>query len=133
MIKLELAFSFLKRNLKLIAGVVLIAVLIGGGIYAKHWYNNQLTASYNLGVKDTDNKWKIQQQGTKDKNQAYKDDQQILTDALSRRLAEEQERNARLQSQLEKKQNAYSKSDAGKKQGLDDQFVDIYNGSLRTK
>lgn len=133
MIQIEMALKFLKSNLKVIAVVVLLAVLVGGGFYVKHWYNDQITQSYNLGVSDTDRKWKDVQQQNKDENQSYKDEQQIASDILERKLAEEQAKNAELQAQLNAKQDAYSRSDAGKKQGLDNQFVDIYNESLGVK
>lgn len=133
MIQIEMALKFLKSNVKAIAALVLLAVLVGGGFYAKHWYNDQITQSYNLGVSDTDRKWKDVQQQNKDENQSYKDEQQIASDILERKLAEEQAKNAELQAQLNAKQDAYSRSDAGKKQGLDNQFVDIYNESLGVK
>lgn len=133
MIQIEMALKFLKSNLKVIAVVILLAVLVGGGFYAKHWYDEQITQSYNLGVSDTDRKWKDVQQQNKDENKSYKDEQQIASDILERKLAEEQAKNAELQAQLNAKQDAYSRSDAGKKQGLDNQFVDIYNESLGVK
>lgn len=125
--------QLIKSNIKLVIVIVLSAILIGGVFYTKHWYNEQITDSYNRGVQETDQKWKKIQQQNKDDNQSYKDEQQIASDVLQNKLAEEQAKNAQLQAKLNEKQNAYSRSDAGKKQGLDNNFVDIYNESLGVK
>lgn len=127
---LKLVLAFIKDNAKLVIAAILAIALISGAVYTKHWYDDQITQSYNLGVRDTDNKWKIVQQQNKDENQSYKDDQELASHALESKLAEEQAKNAELRSRLDDKQNAYSGSDAGKKQGLDNDFVDIYNESL---
>lgn len=130
---LKLVLAFIKDNAKLVIAAILAIALISGAVYTKHWYNDQITASYNQGVKDTDQKWTIAQQKNKDANQDYKDKQQDSTDDLSRQLEEEKAKNALLQSALEKKQSDYQNSENGKKKGLDDAFVDIYNESLGLK
>lgn len=125
--------QLIKSNIKLVVVIVLAVILIGGVVYTKHWYNEQITASYKLGVKETDDKWTKKQQENKDANQDYKDKQQDVSDELSRQLEEERAKNAKLQSELEKKQSAYQNSDNGKKKCLDNDFVDIYNESLGLK
>ena len=69
----------------------------------------------------------------KDANQDFKNGQQDFSDELSRQLAEEKAKNDLLRSRLDEKQQAYNKSEAGKKFGLDNDFVDIYNESLGVK
>lgn len=133
MIDFKMIFGFIKNYSKILIAAILAIALISGAVYTKHWYNDQITASYNQGVKDTDQKWTIAQQKNKDANQDYKDKQQDSTDDLSRQLEEEKAKNALLQSALEKKQSDYQNSANGKKKGLDDAFVDIYNESLGLK
>ncbi len=130
---LKLVLAFIKDNAKLVIAAILAIALIGGAVYTKHWYNDQIEASYNRGVKATDNKWIANQQENKDANHDYKDNQQKASDELSKQLEEERAKNAKLQSELDKKQDAYRNSENGKKKGLDNDFVDIYNESLGLK
>lgn len=130
---LKLVLAFIKDNSKLVIAAILAISLISGAVYTKHWYNDQITASYNLGVKATDDKWIAKQQENKNANHDYKDNQQKASDELGRQLEEERAKNAKLQSELDKKQSAYQNSDNGKKKGLDNDFVDIYNESLGLK
>lgn len=130
---LKLVLAFIKDNAKLVIAAILAIALISGAVYTKHWYNDQITASYNLGVKATDDKWIAKQQENKNANHDYKDNQQKASDELGRQLEEERAKNAKLQSELDKKQSAYQNSDNGKKKGLDNDFVDIYNESLGLK
>lgn len=130
---LKLVLAFIKDNAKLVIAAILAIALISGAVYTKHWYNDQITASYNRGVKATDDKWIAKQQENKNANHEYKDDQQKASDELSKQLEEERAKNAKLQSELDKKQSAYQNSDNGKKKGLDNDFVDIYNESLGLK
>lgn len=130
---LKLVLAFIKDNAKLVIAAILAIALISGAVYTKHWYNDQITASYDRGVKATDDKWIAKQQENKNANHEYKDDQQKASDELGRQLEEERAKNAKLQSELDKKQSAYQNSDNGKKKGLDNDFVDIYNESLGLK
>ncbi|QXL90321.1 hypothetical protein [Salmonella phage NINP13076] len=130
---IQTALLFIKSNAKALIAVVLAIALICGVVYTKHWYNDQITASYNLGVKDTDAKWEKVVQKNKDDNKTFKDDQQALADDLARQLAEEKAKNDKLKTELDKKQSAYRNSENGKRYGLDKDFVDIYNGSLGVK
>lgn len=130
---LKLVLAFIKDNAKLVIAAILAIALISGAVYTKHWYNNQITASYDRGVKAADDKWIAKQQENKNANHDYKDNQQKASDELSKQLEEERAKNAKLQSELDKKQDAYRNSDNGKKKGLDNDFVDIYNESLGLK
>lgn len=130
---LKLVLAFIKDNAKLVIAAILAIALTSGAVYTKHWYNDQITASYDRGVKATDDKWIAKQQENKNANHEYKDDQQKASDELGRQLEEERAKNAKLQSELDKKQSAYQNSDNGKKKGLDNDFVDIYNESLGLK
>lgn len=130
---LKLVLAFIKDNANLVIAAILAIALISGAVYTKHWYDNQITASYDLGVKATDAKWIAKQQENKDANHDYKDNQQKASDELSKQLEEERAKNAKLQSELDKKQSAYQNSENGKKKGLDNDFVDIYNESLGLK
>ncbi|WZX10703.1 hypothetical protein [Enterobacter phage EC152] len=130
---LNMVISFIRNNTKLVVAAFLAIALLSGAVYTKHWYNDQITASYNRGVKDTDDKWVAKQQENKNANHDYKDNQQKASDELSKQLEEEKAKNAKLQSELDKKQTAYQNSDNGKKKGLDNDFVDIYNESLGLK
>lgn len=130
---LKLVLAFIKDNAKLVIAAILAIALISGAVYTKHWYNDQITASYDRGVKATDDKWIAKQQENKNANHDYKDNQQKASDELSKQLEEERAKNAKLQSELDKKQSAYQNSDNGKKKGLDNDFVDIYNESLGLK
>lgn len=130
---LKLVLAFIKDNAKLVIAAILAIALISGAVYTKHWYNDQITASYDRGVKATDDKWVAKQQENKNANHDYKDNQQKASDELSKQLEEERAKNAKLQSELDKKQSAYQNSDNGKKKGLDNDFVDIYNESLGLK
>lgn len=129
----RMVVSFIRNNTKLVIAAILAIALFSGAVYTKHWYNDQITASYNRGVKDTDDKWTAKQRENKDANHDYKDNQQKSSDELSKQLEEEKAKNAKLQSELDKKQDAYRNSDNGKKKGLDNDFVDIYNESLGLK
>ena len=130
---LKLVLAFIKDNAKLVIAAILAIALIGVAVYTKHWYNDQIEASYNRGVKATDDKWVAKQQENKNANHDYKDNQQKASDELSKQLEEERAKNEKLQSELDKKQDAYRNSENGKKKGLDDDFVDIYNESLGLK
>ncbi len=130
---LKLVLAFIKDNAKLVIAAILAIALISGAVYTKHWYNDQITASYDRGVKATDDKWIAKQQENKNANHDYKDNQQKASDELSKQLEEERAKNAKLQSELDKKQFDYQNSDNGKKKGLDNDFVDIYNESLGLK
>lgn len=129
----KLVLAFIKDNAKLVIALILAIALVSGAVYTKHWYNDQITASYNRGVKVTDDKWIAKQQENKNANHDYKDNQQRASDELSKQLEEEKAKNAKLQSELDRKQTAYQNSDNGKKKGLDNDFVDIYNESLGLK
>lgn len=129
----KIGLAFIKNNAKLVIVAILSIILVTGVVYTKHWYNDQITASYNHGVKVTDDKWLAKQQENKDANQDYKDNQQKASDELSKQLEEERVKNAKLQSELDKKQANYQNSENGKKKGLDNDFVDIYNESLGLK
>lgn len=129
----KIVISFLRNNTKLVIAAILATALLSGAVYTKHWYNDQITASYNLGVKDTDTKWEKVVQKNKDDNKSFKDDQQARADDLARQLAEEKFKIDKLRTELEKKQNAYRNSENGKRLGLDNDFVDIYNQSLGVK
>ncbi|AGZ17550.1 Rz-like spanin [Escherichia phage 4MG] len=129
----RMVVAFIRNNTKLVIAAILAIALFSGAVYTKHWYNDQITASYNRGVKDTDDKWTAKQQENKNANHDYKDNQQKSSDELSKQLEEEKAKNAKLQSELDKKQDAYRNSDNGKKKGLDNDFVDIYNESLGLK
>ena len=130
---LKLVLAFIKDNAKLVIAAILVIALIGGAVYTNHWYNDQIEASYNRGVKAADDKWVAKQQENKNANHDYKDNQQKASDELSKQLEEERAKNAKLQSELDKKQYAYRNSENGKKKGLDNDFVDIYNESLGLK
>lgn len=129
----KLVLAFFKNNTKLVLAAILAIALVSGAVYTKHWYKDQITASYNRGVKATDDKWIAKQQENKNANHDFKDNQQKASDELSKQLEEEKAKNAKLQSELDKKQDAYRNSENGKKKGLDNDFVDIYNESLGLK
>lgn len=133
MISLTDLFALLKRYKKVIAaGIVALALLIGA-LYIKSWYDDNLTAKYNEGVADTDTKWSLVMQKNKDEQAAFKSQQQAKTDALAADNAKLKAENDLLSKVSGERQTAYAQSDEGKKQGLDDEAVEIYNESLGVK
>ncbi len=123
-------FALIKANAKVIVIVIMLGILSAGAVYTKHWYDNKITASYQKGVKDTDDKWTLVVQQVKDNNQKFKDDQQKSVDKLNEELEEQRKRSNDLQSKLAQKSKDYANSQNGKSKSLDDDFVDIYNESL---
>lgn len=130
---ISMVWTFIKGHTKLVIIAVLSLALLWGAFEVKGWYDDQIQQSYSRGVNDTDNKWDLQMRNNKDANQDFKNGQQDFSDELSRQLAEEKAKNELLRSRLDEKQEAYNKSEAGKKFGLDNDFVDIYNESLGVK
>ena len=130
---ISMVWAFIKGHTKLVIVAVLSLALLWGDFEVKWWYDDQIQQAYSRGVNDTDNKWNLQMRNNKDANQDFKNGQQSFSDELSRQLAEEKAKNDLLRSRLDEKQEAYSKSEAGKKFGLDNDFVDIYNESLGVK
>lgn len=130
---ISMVLTFIKGHTKLVIIAVLSLVLLWGAFEVKGWYDYQIQQAYSRGVNDTDNKWDLQMRNNKDANQDFKNGQQDFSDELSRQLAEEKAKNELLRSRLDEKQEAYNKSEAGKKFGLDNDFVDIYNESLGVK
>lgn len=130
---ISVIWTFIKGHTKLVIIAVLSLALLWGAFEVKGWYDYQIQQAYSRGVNDTDNKWNLQMRNNKDANQDFKNGQQSFSDELSRQLAEEKAKNDLLRSRLDEKQEAYSKSEAGKKFGLDNDFVDIYNESLGVK
>lgn len=133
MIWLKTLLTFFSKNIKQIGVVLCALVLVWGVLGIKHWYNDQLTSSYNAGVSDTDLKWERISQQVLDRNNAFKKQQQDKIDELSAMLVQEREINNQLKEDLDKKVRSYSKTQAGKQVCLDNQFVDIYNESLGVK
>ena len=130
MISLTDLFALAKRYKKVIAVAALAIALLIGALYVKHWYNDQLTAKYNAGVTDTDTKWTLVMQKNKDEQAAFKSLQQAKVDELAAENARLKAENTVLATASGKRQTAYAQSDEGKKQGLDDEAVEIYNESL---
>lgn len=130
---ISMVLTFIKGHTKLVIIAVLSLALLWGAFEVKGWYDYQIQQAYSHGVNDTDNKWDLQMRNNKDANQDFKNWQQDFSDELSRQLAEEKAKNELLRSRLDEKQEAYNKSEAGKKFGLDNDFVDIYNESLGVK
>nr|DAF54381.1 MAG TPA: hypothetical protein [Myoviridae sp. ctnjE18] len=130
---ISVIWTFIKVHTKLVIIAVLSLALLWGAFEVKGWYDYQIQQAYSRGVNDTDNKWVLQMRNNKDENQDFKNGQQDFSDELSRQLAEEKAKNELLRSRLDEKQEAYNKSEAGKKFGLDNDFVDIYNESLGVK
>ena len=130
---ISVVWTFIKGHTKLVIVAVLSLALLWGAFEVKGWYDYQIQQAYSRGVNDTDNKWDLQMRNNKDANQDFKNGQQDFSDELSRQLAEEKAKNELLRSRLDEKQEAYNKSEAGKKFGLDNDFVDIYNESLGVK
>lgn len=130
---ISMVWTFIKGHTKLVIIAVLSLALLWGAFEVKGWYDDQIQQAYSRGVNDTDNKWDLQMRNNKDANQDFKNGQQDFSDELSRQLAEEKAKNELLRSRLDEKQEAYNKSEAGKKFGLDNDFVDIYNESLGVK
>lgn len=130
---ISMVLTFIKGHTKLVIIAVLSLALLWGAFEVKGWYDYQIQQAYSRGVNDTDNKWDLQMRNNKDANQDFKNGQQDFSDELSRQLAEEKAKNELLRSRLDEKQEAYNKSEAGKKFGLDNYFVDIYNESLGVK
>lgn len=130
---ISVILTFIKVHTKLVIIAVLSLALLWGAFEVKGWYDYQIQQAYSRGVNDTDNKWVLQMRNNKDENQDFKNGQQDFSDELSRQLAEEKAKNELLRSRLDEKQEAYNKSEAGKKFGLDNDFVDIYNESLGVK
>lgn len=130
---ISVVWTFIKGHTKLVIIAVLSLALLWGAFEVKGWYDYQIQQAYSRGVNDTDNKWVLQMRNNKDANQDFKNVQQDFSDELSRQLAEEKAKNDLLRSRLDEKQQAYNKSEAGKKFGLDNDFVDIYNESLGVK
>ena len=130
---ISMVLTFIKGHTKLVIIAVLSLALLWGAFEVKGWYDYQIQQAYSRGVNDTDNKWDLQMRNNKDANQDFKNGQQDFSDELSRQLAEEKAKNDLLRSRLDEKQQAYNKSEAGKKFGLDNDFVDIYNESLGVK
>ena len=130
---ISVVWTFIKGHTKLVIVAVLSLALLWGAFEVKWWYDDQIQQAYSRGVNDTDNKWVLQMRNNKDANQDFKNGQQDFSDELSRQLAEEKAKNELLRSRLDEKQEAYNKSEAGKKFGLDNDFVDIYNESLGVK
>lgn len=130
---ISMVLTFIKGHTKLVIIAVLSLALLWGAFEVKGWYDYQIQQAYSRGVNDTDNKWDLQMRNNKDANQYFKNGQQDFSDELSRQLAEEKAKNELLRSRLDEKQEAYNKSEAGKKFGLDNDFVDIYNESLGVK
>ena len=130
---ISVVWTFIKGHTKLVIVAVLSLALLWGAFEVKGWYDYQIQQAYSRGVNDTDNKWVLQMRNNKDANQDFKNGQQDFSDELSRQLAEEKAKNELLRSRLDEKQEAYNKSEAGKKFGLDNDFVDIYNESLGVK
>lgn len=130
---ISMIWTFIKVHTKLVIIAVLSLALLWGAFEVKGWYDYQIQQAYSRGVNDTDNKWVLQMRNNKDENQDFKNGQQDFSDELSRQLAEEKAKNELLRSRLDEKQEAYNKSEAGKKFGLDNDFVDIYNESLGVK
>ncbi|AII27546.1 Rz-like spanin [Escherichia phage Av-05] len=133
MIWFKTLLTFFSKNIKQIGVVLCGVVLVCGILGIKHWYNDQLTSSYNAGVSDTDLKWERINQQVRDHNNAFKKQQQDKIDELSTMLVQEREINNQLKENLDKKIKSYSKTQAGKQVCLDNQFVDIYNDSLGSK
>lgn len=130
---ISMVLTFIKGHTKLVIIAVLSLALLWGAFEVKGWYDYQIQQAYSRGVNDTDNKWDLQMRNNKDANQDFKNGQQDFSDELGRQLAEEKAKNELLRSRLDEKQEAYNKSEAGKKFGLDNDFVDIYNESLGVK
>lgn len=130
---ISVIWTFIKVHTKLVIIAVLSLALLWGAFEVKGWYDYQIQQAYSRGVNDTDNKWVLQMRNNKDENQDFKNGQQDFSDELSRQLAEEKAKNELLRSRLDEKQETYNKSEAGKKFGLDNDFVDIYNESLGVK
>ena len=130
MISLTDLFALAKRYKKVIAVAALAIALLIGALYVKHWYNDQLLAQYNAGVTVTDTKWEGVMQQNKDAQAKFKADQQAKADELAAENARLKAQNEALKQSNDKRQNNYAQSAEGKKQGLDDEAVAIYNESL---
>lgn len=125
------AFLLVVRKYKkiVVAGIFALALVIGA-LWVHSWYEDQLTAQYNSGVTVTDTKWEKVMQQNREGQAKFKADQQLLVDGLNAQLADALRDREILRQDNDNKQNAYAQSDEGKKTGLDDAAVDIYNQSL---
>lgn len=130
MISLIDLIAVVKRYKKVFTAGILAIALVIGALWVHSWYEDQLTAQYNSGVQVTDTKWEGVMKKNKDAQDKFKADQQALVDGLNASLAAAREENDALRSDNDNKQNTYAQSEDGKKTGLDDTAVDIYNESL---
>lgn len=130
MISLTDLIALVKRYKKVFAAGILAIALVIGALWVHSWYEDQLTAQYNTGVQVTDTKWEGVMKQNKDAQDKFKAEQQALVDGLNADLAAARAENDSLKADNDNKQNTYAQSDDGKKTGLDDAAVDIYNQSL---
>ncbi|QEQ94927.1 hypothetical protein pEaSNUABM56_00128 [Erwinia phage pEa_SNUABM_56] len=130
MISLTDLIALVKRYKKVFAAGILAIALVIGALWVHSWYEDQLTAQYNTGVQVTDTKWEGVMKQNKDAQDKFKAEQQALVDGLNADLAAARAENDSLKADNDNKQNTYAQSEDGKKTGLDDAAVDIYNQSL---
>lgn len=130
MISLTDLIALVKRYKKVFAAGILAIALVIGALWVHSWYEDQLTAQYNTGVQVTDTKWEGVMKQNKDAQDKFKAEQKALVDGLNADLAAARAENDSLKADNDNKQNTYAQSDDGKKTGLDDAAVDIYNQSL---
>jgi len=127
------ALAFVKKYKVLLLSILLVGLLIFGGMKVNSWYENQLSSQYTQGVKDADAKWTKAMVENDKTQEEFRKGQQAYADDLQKQLAEERLKNALLAEESGKSQEEYANSDNGKKTGLDDKAVEIYNQSLGVK
>lgn len=128
-----ISLSDIKEYKNFIVAGAIIIMIVFVGYKTNSWYENKLSEAFNNGVVTTDAKWKKVQEESNKKVKKYKDGQTIKVDELGKTLAENAEKIAFLQKQLEDKSFSYMSKESSKVSCLDEDFVDIYNQSLGNK
>lgn len=126
-------WGFLTSYKKHIAYILLALALFYGAFSVKGWYDEQILNSYNNGVTVTDQKWEKENSKKEKETQKFKDEQERKRGELEAEITRLKLENSNDKNNGGEKKDAYIKKPASKEKVLDDDFVEIYNDSLRVK
>ncbi|AEZ66370.1 hypothetical protein EXT67_21120 [Pectobacterium atrosepticum] len=119
--------TFIDKYKKYLIGIG-IAVLL---LFSFNWYvGTKEDAAYALGFQSANTQWEKKGKEYVDLIDKGKADNTALNEELARVSEEKRKLEEARRHNVSDKQVEYNKTEAARKKGLDDDFVDLYNESL---
>lgn len=119
--------SFISKYKKYLIGIA-VAILL---IFSFNWYvGTKEDAAYDRGFQSANVQWEKKGKEYVDLINKGKADNTALNNELAKVSEEKRKLEEKRTQNVNNKQIEYNKTEAARKKGLDDDFVDLYNESL---